>query len=53
MARALERRAAAWRVLAEVGDRDAFGHTTRAMELAADGDMARARMLRTRLGVTG
>ena len=53
MATAYERRAAAWRLLAATTDRDAFGHGARAMELAAQGDLVRAGMLRGRLGATG
>lgn len=46
-----ERRAASWRRLAENIDRDRAEHTARAMELAAQGDLLRAQLLRTRLGV--
>lgn len=53
LATAYEKRATAWRHLAEIIKPDAFGHASRAMGLAADADMARARMLRERLGVTG
>lgn len=53
VATAYERRAIAWRQLAEEIRPDGHGHSSRAMALAADADMARARMLRERLGVTG
>lgn len=49
----LEQRAAAWLALAEVSDPGPFGHTVRAMTLAAHADLDRARLLRSRLAVTG
>ena len=51
MAIGYENRGAAWRQLAEECRQDAWGHAARAMALAADADMARARMVRGRLGV--
>jgi hypothetical protein len=53
MAHLYEKRAAAWRHLAEECRPDAYGHASRAMALAADADQARARMVRERLGVQG
>jgi hypothetical protein len=53
LAHAYERRGAAWRLLSASWERDASGHVVRAMELAAEADLLRARMLRHRLAVTG
>lgn len=53
LATAYECRAAAWRLLAVSWERDTSGHAIRAMELAAESDLGRARMLRGRLAVSG